>query len=344
MVNSSAARIAVPLGILEPWPREGDLNTETPVEDSSRIATANADEPFAGLFLPGNESDLIANAARDRVFSEIERLDLVKNIGELEMRGYTVLSPDQVGTIGFTTRLRDNVIGVIERRTGERLDLATGISGQSESTAHGQVKSQHDVLLENPVFEEALMNEAVLAVVTYLLGESCTLHHQRAAVKYPGNDHLELHADQNQSGGTSPFPAAAQVCNATYALTDHTVEAGTTCFVPGSHKLCRPPTASEATDISSFVPLLASAGSVAIWHGNTWHGSVPRTAPGLRVSLVQYFQRWYYQTPETAAADIGKEVLDRNPPRFATLVGVRQDYMDRSQPAFFRAARTGLYA
>jgi hypothetical protein len=301
---------------------------------------------FAGLFLPEDESARLSDSARDRVFAEIDRLDLLANVGELEMRGYTVLRPAQVGPAEFTVSLRDKIIELIEKRQGEKIDLDKGISGPSEATAFGQVKYERKVLLEDPVFQTALMNPAMLAIVTYLLGESCTLHHQRAAVKYPGGDYLPMHADVNQSGALAPFTSLAQVCNATYLLTDHTADAGTTCFVPGSHKLCRPPTAAEATDLSSFVPLVAPEGSVAIWHGNTWHGAIPRSAPGVRVSLVHYFQRWYYGQAESFEKQIDQATLDRNATRFKTLVGLDREYLqgDTAENApRFRAIRTGMY-
>ena len=90
------------------------------------------------------------------------------------------------------------------------------------------------------------------------------------------------------------------------------------------HRLCRQPTREEATDLSSFVPLEVPAGSLIIWHGNSWHGALPSKQHGYRVSYVQYFSR------PSAASDVPRnyqsvvtpEMLARNPKRFATLLGV----------------------
>jgi hypothetical protein len=63
-----------------------------------------------------------------------------------------------------------------------------------------------------------------------------------------------------------------------------------------------------------------------LWHGNTWHGALPRTAPGLRISLITYFAHFYLKKSFTRAAysdRITQEMLDRNPERFATLTGLR---------------------
>ncbi len=43
-------------------------------------------------------------------------------------------------------------------------------------------------------------------------------------------------------------------------------------------------------------PLHGKAGSLALWNGAAWHGSVPRTKDGLRVTLVQNFFRTYMRT------------------------------------------------
>jgi ectoine hydroxylase-related dioxygenase (phytanoyl-CoA dioxygenase family) len=70
-----------------------------------------------------------------------------------------------------------------------------------------------------------------------------------------------------------------------------------------------------------FTPVEAKAGSLLIWHGNTWHGAVPRTKPGLRVSIIQYFGRWYHNPGDMFAKHFTKEMVARLPPRFADLIG-----------------------
>ena len=65
------------------------------------------------------------------------------------------------------------------------------------------------------------------------------------------------------------------------------------------------------------------AGSAIIWHGNTWHGSFPRTIPGLRINLSMYFCRQNIQPQENYKDHAPEEVLQRysDTPRFATLIG-----------------------
>lgn len=281
---------------------------------------------FAGFLLADEVANRMAREARDRVFAEIDRLGLIANVGELEMKGYTALPPERVGPPAFIDRLRETVIGLAERRSRQRIDRATGRTFEGSNSPYGQVHSDFALIGEDPIFEQALMNAPMLALVTYLLGESCFLHHERAAIKGPGDQYLPLHADP---AGPTPYPFLSQVCNTTFCLTDHTIEGGTTCFAPGSHRLCRQPTREEATDLANFVPLEAPAGSLIIWHGNTWHGALPRKQAGLRVSLVQYFARPHAASDRTQAYRdrVTPEMLARNPPRFATLLGVGDQTM-----------------
>jgi ectoine hydroxylase-related dioxygenase (phytanoyl-CoA dioxygenase family) len=88
----------------------------------------------------------------------------------------------------------------------------------------------------------------------------------------------------------------------------------------------RHPTTAEALDPLLGVPVSAPAGSMIIWHGNTWHGAAPRTTPGVRLSLIMLFCRWYL-TPQIPHRQLASpEMLARNPPRFATLMGKRNPY------------------
>jgi hypothetical protein len=303
-----------------------------------------AADAFAQHFMEDAASDLAGAEAAARTLGEVRRLGLETHAWELEAHGYTVLPPDQVGPPEFAARVRDVVLACGEKRAGRPLD-PDGAALSGLNTPFGQVQMESSLLLEDEVFEQALMHEPTLALITYLLGESCILNHLSAMIKGPGPDHLPLHTDQNQSGGPPPFTAYAQVANATWALTDYTPENGSLCFVPSSHKLCRPPTTREATDLSLFQPVIAPAGSVIIWHGNTWHGAFRRTNPGFRVSLVAYFTRSYLSRFDDLSTKIPSETLARNPPRFAKLIGARGPQgMDFSTIASARAARNNLFA
>lgn len=220
---------------------------EAPTTDRDGRA---AESSFARPFLFEEEVEREVADSRKRVLGEIERLGLQKHAWELEVNGYTVLEPKEVASVDFIDELRSTSVTLAEKRLGHSLDIEAGSTHGSFSTPFGQVQYEGAVLFEDPIFEQALMNEAALALITYLLGESCVLINELALmVKGSGPDHLPLHTDQDQAVGPAPFPPFAQVANATWALTDYSLENGPICFVSGSHKLCRPPTRYEATDL-----------------------------------------------------------------------------------------------
>jgi ectoine hydroxylase-related dioxygenase (phytanoyl-CoA dioxygenase family) len=252
-------------------------------------------------------------------WDELRRLDLVENIAELEANGLTVVPPHKVADAAFVTRLRDAVVAVTERRTGEPVDVA----GTTEAVyAGGFGRQMFYLLFEDDVFQEAVVNPTALALATYLLGESCVLSNCLAGLKGPGGGDLPLHCDNVMI--PAPFPPYAQVCNVTWALTDYGEGSGELRYVPGSHRFGRHPTPGEGLD--ALVPVHAEAGSILFWHGNTWHGATARRDPGLRINLIVAMMRPYLRPQEVYKENVTEEILAKNPPRFATLVGQGHNY------------------
>lgn len=250
-------------------------------------------------------------------WQELERLGLGGHVAELEANGLTVLPPGVVAAPGLAGRLREAVLRVAERR-GWSVPDPEGTT--DPAFAVGGFGSQLFYLLfEDPAFQEAVVNPAALALATHLLGESCILSNCLAGLKGPGGDELRLHSDN--VGIPAPFPPYAQVCNVTWALTDYTAGSGQLHYVPGSHRLGRHPRPGEGLD--ELVPVEAEAGSIVFWHGGTWHGAAARERPGLRINLIVAMMRSYLRPQEMYKEHVTEELLARNPPRFATLVGRR---------------------
>lgn len=287
-------------------------------------------------------ADWQATSDLNDLYREIRRLDLEQNIAELDNFGFTIVEPDKVAPPGFADRLLEAILSIVEKRTGVRPDLKGGST--HIDLPRGTGDEHYWLLFEDRVFEEALMNPVGLALATYLLGESCVLSVQSALLKGPGKEPLGLHCDNVTI--PSPFPPYAQVCNTTWLLTDYSKENGALCFVPGSHKLHRHPTAAERLNFENAVPVEAQRGSMVAWSGNQWHGAFPRTAPGLRVGMLFGFQRSYVRPFEPYKEKTPKEILDRNPPRFAKLMGqdVFQGF-EAEGPDYAKIARMpqGLY-
>ena len=187
-------------------------------------------------------------------------------------------------------------------------------------------------MLNDEVFEAILMEPRPLALITYLLGESCILSSLGCHFKGPGGMALPLHSD-NGNGMPAPFPAYSQVANVNYALTPYSEAAGALALVPGSHKLARQPRPEEMTlggeeTNPRAVAMNLSPGDVVVWHGNTWHGSFARQVPGIRMNLAVYFCRQFVQSQERHKGVVPEEVLARhaNDERFGVLVHQKQPY------------------
>ncbi len=109
-------------------------------------------------------------------------------------------------------------------------------------------------------------------------------------------------------------------------------------MVPGSHTYCRMPKPGEGEDTA--VPVEAEAGSLIVWHGNTWHGAFEKKTDGLRLNVTSYHCHRRLKTQEQYQWRVTQEMIDRNPPEFASLVGA-DDSMgwDENGPDFTRTLK-----
>lgn len=251
------------------------------------------------------------------IYLEIRRHGLEANVAELETKGLTVVQ--NAASADLVRRLREAMLrvaaerGVISRPTENRPAQYRGVG-----------ELLYALLLEDRVFEEAVMNPVALSLITYLLGESCLLSSVTGMIKGKTEERSQLHSDNGMI--PSPFPAYAQVANATWVLTDYTRADGCLLYVPGSHLLCRHPTTSEMRDDAAMVPVEAPVGSLIVWHGNLWHAAFPRCTDGFRLNLINLFCRMHCITQEDFESRIPPHVLERNPPRFAKLLGAHVAY------------------
>ena len=226
----------------------------------------------------------------DDIMKSLDALGLYRHAAELEAYGMTVVPPETMrASDGFIDRLRAAIIRTCEARNG--------ISIGDHRTARRQnfQRNSWDLLEEDEVFVEAATNPVVLALVRWLCGQSAVFSGQTWIIKGEGADGIGLHSD---SHGVPPGAGTiAHMCNASWLCTDYEGEAdGPTVFVPGSHRYGRATLPHESKLASTgfkWFPLLGKAGSLAIWNGATWHASVPRTNPGLRITLVQNYMRSY---------------------------------------------------
>lgn len=275
----------------------------------------------------------------DRVVEQISNLGLDSHLLELETHGYTTLR----GVLSDTQiqRALDAIIRRVEQENGQPVDL----EGESGKSYEGLTYVPY-LLYDDEVFEEILMAPGPLALITWLLGESCLLSSIGCHFKGPGGTPLALHSD-NGNGMPAPFPAYSQVANVNYALTPYSREAGALAMVPGSHKLARQPRLEEMMlngkrENKAAIAMDLQPGDAVVWHGNTWHGSYDRLIPGVRMNLAVYFARQYIQTQERHGDAVPAEILARhaNDERFQILLGGKQPYGWQNEgPDYTRMAR-----
>ena len=264
-----------------------------------------------------------------RTLATIDRLGLNDNLIELDAQGYTivrgVLSGNQV------ERAKKAILKRVETRTGKPVDPDRATGEDFQSPMGTSLDNVGYVLYDDEVFEEILMAEKPLALVSYLVGESCLVSSISCFFKGPGpTGVLPLHAD---TLGPQPFPTYAQTANINYALTPYSREGGATAIVPGSHRRARQPSFPEMAlsgdqPNPEAIPLDMAPGDCAVWHGHTWHGSYERQIPGIRMNLAHYFARHHVAVQERHRGEVPPEVLERraNDERFRRLLGLDHPY------------------
>ena len=229
----------------------------------------------------------------DPLMQDLERYDLMKHALELEAYGLTVIPREKMGiTKDFPKRLREAILRTCERRND--IEIGDYREASAEQTKKSFINSWY-LLQEDDVFAEAATNPRVLTIARWLLGQSAVLAGHTWIIKPENAGGLGLHSDAH---GIPPGGGhIAHVANLSWLCTDYAgADDGPTVFVPGSHRYGRAtlPHESSLKDTPfEVVPLHGEAGSLAVWHGGTWHGSTARKNPGLRVTLVQVYMRMH---------------------------------------------------
>lgn len=264
------------------------------------------------------------------IYADIRALGLEQNIAEHDAFGFTVVPPEKVASPEFNERLRKAILQVHARRAGEQIESAdletTTLGGKAPLAGHWAL------LGEDPVFEEVLLNPTVYALARYFLGKSVQLSDMVGILKRAdpkATPTHPLHTDQH--GTPAPLPQYAQTLNITWALTHYSREEGSVAIVPGSHRFGGMPEPYETNFLANNAPIKPTPiecdpGSLIIWGGTTWHGSFPRTAPGLRMNLILVFSRIYMKQLRDMRREVPSEVVERNSPEFAKLLGLHSLY------------------
>ena len=216
--------------------------------------------------------------AERRLWEDIERYELQAEIASLETKGYAVIAPEKAAPLELFERIREAILR---------------IAGEDEGPLRpGLGRTLQHLLPRDPVFEEVLTSPVPLTLVTYMLGWRAKISQVTGLVKDTRTPPLTIHADHSGKF-PAPWPTLAQYCNLNWITGDYTRENGAVCVWPGSHRwgINVPPEMQQAHDHPDLEVLEVPKGSVIAWHGSLWHGALPRTTEGQRVTLVMPFVR-----------------------------------------------------
>ena len=231
-------------------------------------------------------------------------------MASLETKGYAVIAPEKAAPLELFGRIREAILR---------------IAGEDEGPLRpGLGRTLQHLLPRDPVFEEVLTSPVPLTLVTYMLGWRAKISQVTGLVKDTRTPPLTIHADHSFKFPT-PWPITAQYCNLNWITGDYTRENGAVCVWAGlaslgDQRACR--RCSRRHVHPDLEVLEVPKGSVIAWHGRLWHGALPRTTEGQRVTLVMPFVRDHVQTQELYWATATPEMVERNPARFATLIGL----------------------
>jgi hypothetical protein len=202
----------------------------------------------------------------------------------------TVVPPEKTGfSKAQIEHARQVLLETVRERTGIDFDLERGpLQEVDESRARSKGYFYITRMLEvDKVFVDLQTSPVLNTLHRYILGDDFRLGTSSGFVKWAhpqgskGPNH-GMHVD-------SPLVKPAGFgydANVNWLLTDYTVEGGPICFVPGSHKWGEFPTEKNVTSevLSQVKAVEGAAGSLAVFNASLWHGTLPRTRPGMRLS------------------------------------------------------------
>ena len=169
--------------------------------------------------------------------------------------------------------------------------LLTAGAAESLELTKGRNGQQGDLLTKYEKIEQLLVLPKVRTLSEVGVGVGCVLSQLLSSVRGDGSRGLACHCDIETGDEYVDPPSATRVCDQlqiVFALDgDWDADSGPSFVIPSSFKEARPPQESDWERITTeAVALTMPRGSIAAWHGYTWHGSLPRKLEsGFRVGV-----------------------------------------------------------
>ena len=301
-----------------------------------------------------------AKPMAEELESTIASLGLEPYIKELDEQGYTIVPPSITGVSSEQIdELTQLLLDESEKHVGCKFAVDDGPECELDfgnyrgvlEKASGVKPTQFQLAQLcniHRAFRDLAVNPAGTAILHHLIGTSATpLYRENwaarfssfnAFIKWQGEgygDSLGLHCDQG--GVPLPWGDKALAANCTWALTGYTYEGGALACVPCSHLLKSHPSPDAA---QQAIPVECPRGSLIAFHGALWHGAYPKSTPGLRVTIANYFRHTCLSPQDDIPNHFPRELADdcTDPDTFKLLAGFGNPYQSLPIP-YPRAVR-----
>jgi len=299
----------------------------------------------------GFAKDSEIQAARQKLVSE---LALEQYVLELDLNGYTVVPPEVTGVSAADV---DELCRLLLDKSEELVGCAFSVKDGPECPLdfgdyrgslelQSRAKPSQFQLMQlctyNRAFRDLAVNPVATALMRYLIGPFTTrFSSHNCFVKWQGEgygDSLGLHCDQG--GVPQPWGRTAMTANCNWCLTDYTLENGAFACVPGSHLKNSHPVMPQA--VKDAIPVECPRGSLIAFHGQLWHGAYPRTTPGLRLTIANYYRHAVILPQDDIPNHFPKALAEdcNDPELFTQLAGFGSPYQSQVLPVP-RAIREG---
>ncbi|HVP84881.1 MAG TPA: phytanoyl-CoA dioxygenase family protein [Rhizomicrobium sp.] len=277
-------------------------------------------------------------------YKQIRELGLESYVAELDTFGFTVVPPEKAAPPGFAQKLHD---AVWQYTKGSDKHVAEmNVVDKAQRSVDGE--HLFHTIKRDAVFREATVSPVAYALASYILGASLRIYQSSSILKSGKINPVFMHCDSVSV--PPPLPPWGVFCNVTWILSEYTADNGPLFMVPGSHKLCRHPTALEQPkciggpgDDQIVQPIIAKPGSICVFHGNTWHGALGKDNDSTRVSYATIYCRSFVM-PAEDFGDITPEMMEAHGERFAKLAwrdkwqGYREEGPSPAKLALTRAS------
>ena len=175
-----------------------------------------------------------------------------------------------------------------------------------------------NILNRHPVFRDMVQSPVVLELLHTVVGWPALLGNISANIAEPGSEGGMWHQDQLFI--PRPWPDEPQGINFAWLLDDFTSDNGVTEVVPGSH---REKDIDPASLDSRAIPVVAPAGTLAIFESRLYHRTGCNRSKSPRAGLFGWYTRPIYRTQENWFLALDQRVVDEASDELLVLLGYK---------------------